>query len=128
MFKMFSFKALVAFIVSVLTVGLGSPTSLVYAVLVFIAVDYITGVIAAGVTGKLNSNAGLRGIAKKFVMLAICVVAYQVDKIAGSGLIIRNACLYFYASNEVLSIVENAGRIGIPVPTALKNAIDVLKG
>jgi len=128
MFKMFSFKALVAFIVSVLTVGLGSPTSLVYAVLVFMAIDYITGVIAAGVTGKLNSNAGLRGIAKKFVMLAICVVAYQVDKIAGSGLIIRNACLYFYASNELLSIVENAGRIGIPVPMALKNAISVLKG
>ena len=125
---MFSFKALVAFIVSVLTVGLGSPTSLVYAVLVFMAIDYITGVIAAGVTGKLNSNAGLRGIAKKFVMLAICVVAYQVDKIAGSGLIIRNACLYFYASNEVLSIIENAGRIGVPVPTALRNAIDVLKG
>jgi len=128
MFKMFSFKALVAFVVSVLTVGFGSPTSLVYAVLVFMAIDYITGVIAAGVTGKLNSNAGLRGIAKKFVMLAICVVAYQVDKIAGSGLIIRNACLYFYASNEVLSIIENAGRIGIPVPTALKNAISVLKG
>ena len=125
---MFSFKALVAFIVSVLTVGLGSPTSLVYAVLVFMAIDYITGVIAAGVTGKLNSNAGLRGIAKKFVMLAICVVAYQVDKIAGSVLIIRNACLYFYASNELLSIVENAGRIGIPVPEALKNAISVLKG
>ena len=128
MSKMFSFKALIAFIVSVLTVGFGSPTSLVYAVLVFMGIDYITGVIAAGVTGKLNSNAGLRGIAKKFVMLAICVVAYQVDKIAGSGLIIRNACLYFYASNEVLSIVENAGRIGIPVPTALKNAISVLKG
>ena len=125
---MFSFKALVAFVVSVLTVGLGSPTTLVYAVLVFIAVDYVTGVIAAGVTGKLNSNAGLKGIAKKFVMLAICVVAYQVDKIAGSGFIVRNACLYFYASNEVLSIVENAGRIGIPVPGALKNAIDVLKG
>ena len=128
MSKMFSFKALIAFIVSVLTVGLGSPTTLVYAVLVFMGIDYITGVIAAGVTGKLNSNAGLRGIAKKFVMLAICVVAYQVDKIAGSGLIIRNACLYFYASNELLSIVENAGRIGIPVPGALKNAIDVLKG
>ena len=128
MFKMFTFKALLAFVVSVLTVGFGTPTTLVYAVLVFIAVDYVTGVIAAGVTGKLNSNAGLRGIAKKFVMLAICVVAYQVDKIAGSGLIIRNACLYFYASNEVLSIIENAGRIGIPVPTALKNAISVLKG
>ena len=125
---MFSFKALVAFIVSVLTVGLGSPTTLVYAVLVFMGIDYITGVIAAGVTGKLNSNAGLRGIAKKFVMLAICVVAYQVDKIAGSGLIVRNACLYFYASNELLSIVENAGRIGVPVPMALKNAISVLKG
>ena len=128
MFKMFSFKALVAFVVSLLTAGLGSPTSLVYAVLVFMGIDYITGVIAAGVTGKLNSNAGLRGIAKKFVMLAICVVAYQVDKIAGSGLIIRNACLYFYASNEVLSIIENAGRIGVPVPTALRNAISVLKG
>ena len=128
MFKIFSFKALVAFVVSVLTVGFGSPTTLVYAVLVFIAVDYVTGVIAAGVTGKLNSNAGLRGIAKKFVMLAICVVAYQVDKIAGSGLIVRNACLYFYASNELLSIVENAGRIGVPIPGALKNAIDVLKG
>ena len=125
---MFSFKALIAFIVSVLTVGFGSPTSLVYAVLVFMGIDYITGVIAAGVTGKLNSNAGLKGIAKKFVMLAICVVAYQVDKIAGSGLIIRNACLYFYASNEVLSIIENAGRIGVPVPEALRNTISVLKG
>ena len=128
MFKMFTFKALLAFVVSVLTVGFGLPTTLMYAVLVLIVVDYITGVVAAGVGGNLNSNVGAKGIAKKFVILAICVVAYQVDKIAGSGVIIRNACLYFYGINELLSIVENAGKVGVPVPTALKNAIDVLRG
>lgn len=101
---------------------------------IFMAIDYITGLVVAGVfksspkteTGALESKAGWKGLCKKGTTLLYVLVAAQVDKMAGTD-IIRNAVVIGYAANEGLSILENGGLMGIPYPKKLKNAIDVLK-
>jgi len=97
--------------------------------LFFVAADYLTGFIAAGIEGKLNSEVGLKGIAKKVLIFAVVAVAHQVDQFAGNGAhIVRDAAIAFYVWNEALSIMENIGRTGLPFPDALKRAIEVLRG
>lgn len=97
-------------------------------------VDYITGLIVAGVfkksgkskSGALSSQAGWRGLAKKGVTLLIVAVACQLDNITGSEFI-RNATIIGFMANEVISIVENAGLMGIPIPGVITKAIEILK-
>lgn len=100
----------------------------------FITVDYITEIIVAGVFkkstksahGAMESAAGWRYISKKIVTLLIIVIAKQLDVLLGSDFI-RNTAIIAYTSNEVLSILENAGLMGVPMPGVLKNAIDILQ-
>ena len=92
-----------------------------------VAIDYITGVIAAGMEGKLNSTIGLKGIAKKVAIFFVVAVAHMLDIALGNDMhVLRNATIFFYIANEVLSIFENVGRIGIPIPGVLEKAIHVL--
>ncbi|MEN3134161.1 phage holin family protein [Bacillus cereus] len=91
-------------------------------------VDYITGVIAAGYNGKLKSKVGFKGIAKKVVLFLLVGVAAQLDAAIGSNSAIREATIFFFMGNELLSILENAGRMGIPLPQALTNAVEILGG
>jgi toxin secretion/phage lysis holin len=79
------------------------------------------------VEGKLSSSVGFKGIIKKVTIFIIVAVAHLVDGYLGAGAILINASIFFYASNELLSIIENSGRIGLPVPTLLKKAVEVLK-
>lgn len=96
--------------------------------LTFVVTDYITGVIASGVEGKLSSSIGIKGIARKVFIFVMVAVAHLVDMSLGDGHIFRDATTFFYLANEVLSILENAGRVGLPVPEILQQAIEVLKG
>lgn len=89
--------------------------------------DYVTGLLAAGIEGKLNSKVGYRGAAKKIMMLVIVAAAHFADRLIGGSSMIMNAAIFFYAGNEILSLVENVGRSGVPVPDVLKKAIDVLR-
>ncbi|MEN3130853.1 phage holin family protein [Bacillus cereus] len=91
-------------------------------------VDYITGVIAAGYNGKLKSKVGFKGIAKKVVLFLLVGVAAQLDSAIGSNSAIREATIFFFIGNELLSILENAGRMGIPLPQPLMNAVEILGG
>ncbi|ENQ3106053.1 phage holin family protein [Bacillus cereus] len=90
------------------------------------AIDYITGMIAAGYNGELKSKIGFRGIAKKVVLFLLVGAAAQVDVMFGSNSAIREATIFFFAGNELLSILENAGRMGIKLPAALTNAVEIL--
>ncbi|PHA00948.1 holin [Bacillus pseudomycoides] len=90
------------------------------------AIDYVTGMIAAGYNGELKSKIGFRGIAKKVVLFLLVGAAAQVDVAIGSNSAIREATIFFFAGNELLSILENAGRMGIKLPTALTNAVEIL--
>ncbi|MBO1628182.1 phage holin family protein [Bacillus arachidis] len=92
------------------------------------AIDYITGMIAAGYNGELKSKVGFKGIAKKVVLFLMVGVAAQLDTAFGSNSAIREATIFFFMGNELLSILENAGRMGIPLPQALTNAVEILGG
>lgn len=102
--------------------------------LIFMAADYVTGLIVAGVfhrsqktdTGKLESRAGWKGLCRKGVSLLIVLVAYRLDIVIGSAYI-RDAVIIAFIANETISIIENAGLMGIPIPQVITKAIETLK-
>ena len=112
---------------------LGGWDSSLKALIICMVADYITGLIVAGVfkksgkskSGALSSQAGWKGLAKKGATLLVAV-AFQLDNITGSEFI-RNATIIGFMANEVISIVENAGLMGIPIPGVIKKAIEILK-
>ncbi|MFZ3589351.1 phage holin family protein [Bacillus sp. DJP31] len=92
-----------------------------------IVVDYFTGIIVAGIEGKISSRLGFRGIMKKIFIFVLVSVAHMIDLVLGDQHMIRDATICFYIMNEFVSIIENAGRSGLPVPSFLINAIELLK-
>ena len=102
--------------------------------LIFMGIDYLTGLIVAGVfhksdkteNGALESRAGWKGLCRKGVTLLIVLVACRLDLVMGSNFI-RDAVVIAFIANEAISIIENAGLMGIPVPAAITRAIEVLK-
>ena len=100
----------------------------------FMAIDYITGLIVAGVfhaspktaTGTLESRAGWKGLIRKGETLLIVLVACRLDAVIGSTFV-RDAAVIGFSANEAISIVENAGLMGLPIPAAITRAIDILK-
>jgi toxin secretion/phage lysis holin len=93
-----------------------------------VLIDYSTGSLASAVEGKLSSRVGFRGIPKKIMIFVMVAVGHLVDTAIGTNHMFRDATIFFYCANELVSIIENAGRIGLPVPEQLRSAIEVLKG
>jgi len=112
---------------SLVTYLFGGWSALIQILVAFVVIDYVTGVLAAAYHGKLDSNIGLKGIAKKVFIFVIVACGHLVDGAMGTNNIVRDAAIYFYIANELISILENAGAIGLPVPDVLKNSIDRLK-
>lgn len=106
----------------------GGWSSLLSILLTFVVIDYISGVVAAGKEGKLSSEVGLWGIPKKVAIFGVVAVAHLIDTALGDAHLFRDAAIFFYLANEVLSITENLGRFGVPIPDKLKNAVDILNG
>ena len=106
----------------------GEWSVLLQILLAFVIIDYVSGLLASGVEGKLSSKVGLKGIAKKIMIFVLVAVGHLTDRAIGGGSMIQNAIIFFYLGNELLSILENAGRAGLPIPEQIKNAVDVLKG
>jgi len=121
-------KSLLAIFASIITYLLGGWSALLGILLVFVIVDYITGVAAAGKRGELSSSIGMWGIAKKIFIFLMVAIGYQIDKAMGTNTLIRDAAIYFYLANELLSIFENAGSLGVPLPPILVQAVKLLKG
>ena len=105
---------------------LGGWDGLLYALVAFVTIDYITGVLCAIVEKKLSSAIGMRGIVKKVRIFMIVGVAHILDSVIGSSGVVRTATLIFFMSNEGLSLLENACRIGLPVPPKLKEILSQL--
>ena len=103
---------------------LGSFDDLLYALIAFVVADYITGVLKVIAEKKLSSAIGFKGICKKVCIFTLVGVANVLDvHIIGSGCILRSAVIFFYISNEGISIIENATKIGLPIPQQLQNTL-----
>lgn len=107
----------------------GGLDGFLYALITFVVVDYITGVMVAIIDKRLSSDIGARGIFKKVLIFTLVGVAHIIDsRIIGDGSVIRTAVIFFYLSNEGISIIENASIIGLPVPQKLKDVLAQLNG
>lgn len=120
-------KFLIAMGGSILSYLFGSFDSLLLIFTILVMIDYVTGLLASATEGKLSSAAGLKGIAKKIMIFALIAVAHIVDQLFGNDHLVRDATIFFYIANEILSIIENAGRFGVPVPAFLRKAISLLR-
>ncbi len=106
---------------------LGGWDGFIYALLAFVVIDYITGLMCAVLDKKLSSEVGFRGIFKKVLIFSMVAIGHIVDQnIVGEGAVIRTAVIFFYLSNEGVSILENAVHIGLPVPQKLKGILEQL--
>lgn len=95
--------------------------------LVAIVLDYISGIIKAYITKQLSSQTGFRGIVKKVAILIIVMLAVLVDRATGETGAVRTLVIYYFVANEGLSIIENLGQAGVPIPQSIKKALKALK-
>lgn len=121
-------KITVGLIGSATTFMFGGWSALLQVLVIFIAADYLMGVLVAGYLGELNSKKGFKGIAKKVMILVLVAVAHAVDTILGGGHFVRDAVIFFYLANELLSILETVGKANLPIPNVLRKAVETLKG
>lgn len=122
------FKQIMAGICTILSFLFGDMEGLMVALIALIILDYISGVIAAAVEKRLSSEVGAKGIAKKIFMLLIVALANIVDiNVIGDGHVLKTVTVVFYICNECISLIENAGRIGVPVPKKLLDVLEQLR-
>lgn len=106
---------------------LGGCDGLLIALVVFVVVDYLTGVMCAIADHKLSSAVGFKGICRKVLIFLLVGIANILDvQVIGSGSVLRTAVIFFYISNEGVSLVENAAHLGLPVPDKMKDVLEQL--
>ena len=106
---------------------LGGCDGLLYALLAFVVIDYLTGVMCAVVDKKLSSAVGFKGIFKKVLIFALVGIGHILDAhVIGTGSVLRTAIIFFYISNEGVSLLENAAYLGLPIPQKLKSVLEQL--
>jgi len=123
-----NFKIAAAALGGILGWFLGGFDSLIYALIAFVAMDYVTGVLVAIHNKKVSSEIGFKGICKKILIFVLVSMGNIIDQyILGSGSALRTLLIMFYLSNEGISIIENTGKMGLPFPRKLKDVIEKLK-
>ena len=106
---------------------LGGCDGLLYTLLAFVVLDYITGIMCAVADHKLSSAVGFRGIFRKILIFALVGVGHLLDvQVLGAVGVLRTAVIFFYLSNEGVSLVENAAHLGLPIPAKLKAVLEQL--
>ena len=106
---------------------LGGCDGLLYALIAFVAIDYITGVMCAISDKTLSSEVGFKDICRKVLIFLLVGIGHIVDaQVIGSGGVLRTAVIFFYLSNEGVSLIENAAHLGLPVPDKLKAVLEQL--
>ena len=106
---------------------LGGCDGLLYALIAFVIVDYLTGVMCAIADKKLSSNVGFKGICRKVLIFLLVGIANIIDvQVMGQAGILRTAVIFFYLSNEGVSLFENAGHLGLPIPGQMKDVLEQL--
>ena len=103
---------------------LGGVDGFLYALIAFVLVDYITGVMCAIADKKLSSEVGFKGICRKVLIFLLVGIANILDvQVIGTGSVLRTAVIFFYLSNEGVSLLENAAHLGLPVPEKMKDIL-----
>ena len=120
-------KWLITLVGGLLTSLLGGWDMALKVLVLFVVLDYATGLVAAYGEQNLNSRVGFRGIAKKILLFVPVAVAYWLDMLLGQE-ILRSLAIFFYIANEGLSMMENLGRAGVPFPEQIQEALEQLKG
>jgi len=106
----------------------GETDGFFFALIAFVVLDYITGLMCAILNKTLSGEVGFRGICKKLAVFIMVGIAHLLDaEVFGTGSVLRTAILFFYLSNEGISILENCGRLGLPIPQKLKDVLAQLK-
>lgn len=106
---------------------LGGVDGFMYALITFVIIDYVTGLMVAVLERKLSSEVGFRGIFKKVLIFAFVGIGNIIDVyLLKNGSAIRTAVIFFYVSNEGISIIENSAKIGLPIPQKLKDVLEQL--
>ena len=106
---------------------LGGCDGLMYALIAFVVIDYITGVMCAIIDRKLSSAVGFKGIFRKVLIFLLVGIANIIDvQVIGTGAVLRTAVIFFYISNEGVSLLENAGHLGLPIPEKIKTVLEQL--
>lgn len=106
---------------------LGGCDGLLYALIAFVVIDYITGVMCAIVNRELSSAVGFKGIFRKVLIFLLVGIANIIDvQVIGTGAVLRTAVIFFYISNEGVSLLENAGHLGLPIPEKIKTVLEQL--
>jgi len=108
---------------------LGGWDGFLYALVAFVVFDYITGIMVAVLEKRLSSEVGFRGIFKKLLIFSLVAVGHIIDsKLIQNGGAIRTAVIFFYLSNEGISILENTAKIGLPIPERLREVLEQING
>ena len=106
---------------------MGGCDGLLYALIAFVVIDYLTGVMCAFVDHTLSSEVGFRGICRKVLIFLLVGMANILDvSVIGNGSVLRTAVIFFYISNEGVSLLENAGHLGLPIPQKMKDVLEQL--
>lgn len=122
-----SFNIIVSTLGGILGRFLGNMDGILYALVIFVILDYVTGVLYAVEEKKLSSAVGYEGIARKVTIFILVGIANILDSyILGQSGVLRAVVIFFYLSNEGISILENATQLGLPVPEKLKNVLEQL--
>lgn len=124
--ELFTVNGLFALIGTTIASALGGWDLTLKVLVSIVVLDYITGVIIAILEKKLSSEVGFRGLFKKMMIFALVYVAVLLDSATGTDFV-RTLVIMFYIANEGISVLENAGRLGVPYPAALKNILIQLK-
>ncbi len=121
------FNAIVAVLATFFTYIFGSWDLALQVLIVFMVLDYGTGVLYAFLNNQLNSEVGFKGLVKKLMILVVLIIGVMLDRIVGTGTwVFRTLVCYFYIANEGISLLENVGNIGIPIPNKIRNALEQL--
>lgn len=122
------FKIIIAALGTGITWLFGSWDTALIVLVSFMALDYLTGVLRAIVNQEVSSDTGLKGIARKTIILTVLIVAVLLDRLLNTGTwVFRTLICYFYIANEGISLLENCAELGLPIPDKLKDALVQLK-
>ena len=121
------YNGIVATLLTAFVYLVGGLDVAMIALLVAIVIDYVSGVTKAYITKQLSSQTGFKGVVKKVAVLLIVMLAVLVDRVTGESGAIRTLVIYYFVANEGLSVIENLGQAGVPIPQSINKALKALK-